>query len=269
MELITENKLIVSLLLFLCLISIKHVVCRFVKRRYKRKGLDKRYLVNNVRNIINLILFVLLIALWSSELQHFALSIAAFIVAIVLATKEIIQCIIGFVYISSSHPFRIGDWIQVNEFTGEVSETDWAKVTLLEVDLSTYSYTGRSVFIPNSQFMVQPIKNLNYMRRYVNHSFHIIRDDDHGIPVNLVEQLYENSTLYCAGFSDVAERYNTLIQNRLDITIPGPEPTVKISTTDIGKIKVSFELFCPTKEAIAIEQKLIADLFNLWRDKTV
>lgn len=265
MEFSVNSKLIFTILLIVCMVVLKIATSGFLKKKYKKKGIDKRYLVNNVRNAFNLILLISLMVLWSNELQRFALSIAAFVVAIVLATKEIIQCFIGFIYLSTSAPFRIGDWIQVNDNCGEVSEIDWAKVTLLEVDLDTYAYTGKTIYLPNSLLMLQSIRNLNYMRRYVNHFFDIVREDKGVIPIDLISQLEAKAVIYCSGFKDVAERYNSLIENRLEVKIAGPEPSVKVSTTDLGKIKVSFSLFCPTEDAIDIEQKLTSDFFAIWQ----
>lgn len=264
MDFTPELKFAFTLAVIVIATLLKFLISTFLRKKYKNKGLDKRYLVNNIKNLITLSVVLLIIFLWNNELQKFALSIAAFVVAIVLATKEIIQCIIGFIYLSTSAPFRIGDWIQVNDTCGEVSEIDWAKVTLLEVDIETYSYTGKTIYLPNSLLMLQSIKNLNFMRRYVNHSFSIVREDKGILPIDLVSALEANAKEYCSGFRDVAERYNALIENRLEVKIAGPEPSVKVSTTDIGKIKVSFSIFCPTEDAITIEQNLIADFFAIW-----
>lgn len=264
MEFNPNLKLMVTIGLIILASILKVVVSNFLKKKYRKKGVDKRYLVNNIRNAINLILLVFLMLLWSNELQRFALSIAAFVVAIVIATKEIIQCFIGFIYLSTSAPFRIGDWIEVNETCGEVSAVDWAKVTLLEVDTKNYAYTGKTIYLPNSLLMLQSIRNMNFMRRYVNHSFTIVREDKGIMPIDLIHSLKQKADDYCSGFKDVAERYNALIENRLDVKIAGPEPSVKVSTTDLGKIKISFSIFCPTEDAIDIEQKLTSDFFTLW-----
>lgn len=239
----------------------KLLIGKYIKQRAVKTDTDRRYLINNIKNLINLLLIVAVFALWTPEIQSFAISIAAFVVAIVLATKEIIQCFIGFIYLSSTNPYRVGDWIQVGDVTGEVSETDWAKVTLLEVDMSSYSYTGRTVFIPNNQLMTQSIKNLNYMRRYVNHSFTLTTDVKSFNPFLVKEYLIQQTQYYCDEFKDVAERYNSLIEKRLEIKISGPKPSIKITTSELGKAKVSFSFFCPTEKAKDIEQQLVCDFF--------
>ncbi|MGJ8692680.1 MAG: mechanosensitive ion channel family protein [Thalassotalea sp.] len=263
-ELLTDKK-ILTLALFIVSIIIKSFLVRYFKKRRHRADKDSRLMVNTLRNIINLSVVILLFILWAKELQQFAFSIAAFVVAIVLATRELIQCVIGFIYLSSTTPFRIGDWIQTGNYTGEVTSTDWIKVTLLEVSQDSYSYTGKSVFIPNSQLMTQPIKNLNYMRRYVNHSFSLVKNDAGINPFIFEQPILDKAKEYCGPFNDVAERYNGLIQNRLDIKISGPEPHIEFTTTDLGRTKITISIFCPTEQARIIEQKLINDFFTLWQ----
>ncbi|SEL27356.1 Mechanosensitive ion channel [Colwellia chukchiensis] len=216
-----------------------------------------------VNNIFTLLVIVLIFNIWSDEIQEFAFSIAAFIVAIVLATREFIQCFIGFIYIISSRPFRIGDWIQVGQHYGEVHSNDWAKLTLLEVNKLDYHYTGKTLYVPNSQLITSVIKNLNFLKRYAMHHFTIVRDDSVN-PFLFLETLHDKANLYCAEFKEVAIRYNQLIENRLDITIAGPEPHIQISTSDIGDTQVAFSIFCPTEKALEIEQKLTADFMQLW-----
>lgn len=258
-----SNKLIVTLLLALTSMTLKLALVKLVRRRAKSKGEDKRDLVNNIKNFLNFVLIVLLLSIWASELQKFALSIAAFAVAIVLATREFIQCVIGFFYLVSTRPFRIGDWIQVGEFVGEVSETDWIKSTLLEVDLRTYEYTGKTLFIPNNKLITSPIKNLNFLRRYATHHFKISRDCSIN-PFEFIDQLKEKAAQYCADFYEVAARYNQMIERRLDVKIAGPEPHISISTSDLGDTNIEFVIFCPTEKAIEIEQQLTKDFMQLW-----
>jgi small-conductance mechanosensitive channel len=231
-----------------------------IKRKSKQ---SRRLKINLVNNIFTLLVIVLIINIWSNEIQQFAFSIAAFIVAIVLATREFIQCFIGFIYILSSRPFRIGDWIQVGKYYGEVHSSDWAKLTLLEVNKYDYQYTGKTLYVPNSQLITSVIKNLNFLKRYAMHHFTIVRDDSVN-PFTFIDTLHEKANLYCEGFKEVAIRYNHLIENRLDISISGPEPHIQVATSELGDTQVIFSIFCPTEKALEIEQKLTADFMQLW-----
>ncbi|WP_395345083.1 mechanosensitive ion channel family protein [Ningiella sp. W23] len=262
-ELVMAHRLISSLLLIVCLISLRHFWVIVVRTRAKKKRVDKRYLISNIKNLINVTLFVLLLSIWITEIQNFALSIAAFAVAIVLATREFIQCIIGFFYIMSTRPFRIADWIQVDGNAGEVAAVDWIKTTVLEVDLKRYQYTGKTLYIPNNKLITSSIKNLNFLRRYVTHHFTITRDEDVN-PYLIIDSLVETAKQQCADFYDVATRYNQIIERRLDVKISGPEPQIEVSTSEIGHTEIRCTIFCPTDRAIEIEQKITAAFMSLW-----
>ncbi|WP_339721444.1 mechanosensitive ion channel family protein [uncultured Paraglaciecola sp.] len=260
---IFENKLILTFsITFLALLT-KYILVKLVRKQAKNKGEDRRDLVNNVKNFLNFVLIVSLFSLWAQEMQKFAFSIAAFSVAIVLATREFINCIIGFFYLVSTRPFRIGDWIEVEQFVGEVSATDWIKSTLLEVDIKTYEYTGKTLFIPNNKLMTSPIKNLNFLKRYATHHFEIVRDQSVN-PYGIIQKVIKNANAYCADFHDVAVRYNHMLERRLDVKIAGPEPQIKVSTTEIGDNVVEVTIFCPTERAIEIQQAITKDFMRYW-----
>lgn len=259
-ELFFDNKMIMTIffttLLFIC----KQLIISIIKRKSKN---GRRVKINMVNNIFSIIMIILVFNIWSDEIQKFAFSIAAFIVAIVIATREFIRCFIGFLYLLSSRPFRIGDWIQVGSYVGEVHSTDWAKLTLLEINKDDYQYTGKTLYLPNSQLITSVIKNLNFLKRYAVHHFTIVRDDSVN-PFEFIDELYEKAISYCEDFKDVAVRYNQLIESRLDITIAGPEPHIQVATSDIGDTQVFFTVFCPTEQALEIEQKLTSDFMAMW-----
>ncbi|MBU2894900.1 mechanosensitive ion channel family protein [Colwellia sp. D2M02] len=259
-NILATHKFFITFVVIVTIFIAKLVAVKLIKRKSKQ---GKRLQINMVNNVVTLLIIVFVFNIWSEEIQKFAFSIAAFIVAIVLATREFIQCFIGFIYILSSRPFRIGDWVQVKDYYGEVHSTDWAKLTLLEVNIDDYQYTGKTLYIPNSQLITSVTKNLNFLKRYAMHHFTIVRDDTVN-PFEFIEELTNQANFYCDDFRDVAMRYNQLIENRLDINIAGPEPHINIATSDIGNTQVIFTIFCPTDRALEIEQKLTADFMKLW-----
>jgi len=250
----------------------------YIVRRYTKRVIrlnqhiehdKKRQRINTVDNIFNLFLVVGFILIWSSELQNIAISIAAFMVALVIATKEFIACIVGTFYRASKRPYQVGDWIRNANYEGEVTDSDWLSTTLFEVDLKggSYAYTGRTTVVPNSVLLVNTVQNLNYMRRYVTHTFSIFRNTDDVNLFAIKEQILERIREYSEHFHEVAIRYNSLIEKRLDIKISGPEPRVRITTTPEGYNVFTVSLFCPTEEAVGIEQKVTEDFMQFWFER--
>jgi len=204
-----------------------------------------------------------LMMVWSSEIQTLAISIAAFMVAIVLATREFIQCFMGFIYYLGARPFRVGDWIQMNNIIGEVVEMDWAKTALLEVDPESFNYTGKHVYVPNSQLVTQTVRNLNFMRRYRLHSFEIVNEPSVNA-YSLLPAFHARAQAHCEYFRDVAERYKGLIERHLEQEFIRIDPEVEIKTNELAKVVVKVSLFCPTAEAHELEHKMCSDWLSLW-----
>jgi small-conductance mechanosensitive channel len=263
-----EHPFLLSLGILLIAYLLKFAISKLVRKTRKRKEQETKHVSHSIRHVINLVTLLGLLFIWSSEIQNFALSIAAFAVAIVLATREFIQSIIGFLYLVSTRPFRVGDWIQIDGNFGEVAEIDWVKTTLLEIDMNTYQITRRTISVPNSKLVVSIIKNLNYIKRYVTHSFSIVRRENYN-GFSIYDALCERANIYCEEFYEVATRYNSSIERKLDAHISGPEPEIRFGTTNIGDFSVHITLFCPTEKALELEHKLTADFLRMWEELKV
>ena len=199
------------------------------------------------------------------ELQYAALSIAAFAVALVLATREFIQCLVGTLYLNSTRAFVVGDWIKVGNCYGEVVESDWFSTNLLEVDIEGkgYGYTGKTLLLPNNHFILNTVTNYNFMRRYVAHSFSLVRDSSTVNVLEAKDYMLTKLELYCRPFHEVAVRYSVLIEKKLGIVLSS-ESTIRVTTNKLGKNVFTVSLFCPTEEAENIEQKLTEDFMEYW-----
>ena len=268
--LLQEHKWLVSILVLVSFLLIRWFCVRLIKRFRKSDELDPKRWVNVVNNLTSLMTIIALIIIWSSELRFIALSIAAFAVALVVATREQIQCFLGALYVAGSRAFSVGDWIQVGSSKGEVVSSDWLTTTLLEVDLDgkSYGYTGRTLVIPNHQFASTVVLNLNFMRRYITHSFELVREDD---PIDVVDArrfLLQRIELYSEPFWQVAERYGALIEKKLGVELNMNQYGVRFITNSTAKNVFQVSYFCPTQEAVEIEQKITEDFMTYWYEKT-
>jgi hypothetical protein len=265
LEFLAQSKLIQTLLVITAVVALRLSLSFIFARRGWPKQ-DARRRINALHNIANLLLVIGVVAVWISELRDFALSIAAFSVAIVLALREVMQCFVGGVYQAGRGSFAIGDWVKIGDQLGEVIDSDWLSTTLLEIDPHGLGngYTGTTLTIPNSVFFSQPVKNLNFMRRYIEHSFSIVRENKGINPFAAKDFIVSRVREHCEAFREVADRYCKLIENRLGVELSGPDAKVAFTTNEIGHDVVTITLFCPREEATNIEQRVIEDFYNFW-----
>lgn len=264
-DLLTEHKSIASIAVVIIIYGLRWLAIRYFRKLPPSEDNTPQRWINATKNTSLFLMVIALAIIWLSELRFVALSIATFAVALVIATRDFIQCLLGSLYQAITRSFVAGDWIQIGNRAGEVISSDWLCTVLLEVDIESpsYDFTGKTLIIPNSQLMGTQVCNLNFMRRYVVHSFSIVRDDEHINLFDFKEALLSKAVEYCQPFQETGERYSGMIKNRLGLDISS-NVSVRISTTNLGKNQFDLSMFCPREQAIAIEQKLMQDFLELW-----
>ncbi|PLC57354.1 mechanosensitive ion channel family protein [Photobacterium carnosum] len=270
MDIITEtftyllaNKLLFTIIIVAIITLVRRIILSQVRGDEFFVTETQRKWMSRTKNGTFILTLVILFILWRSEINEFALSVTAIAVAIVVASKEIILCFTGSIQRASSRSFRIGDWIEVGKICGEVIEHNMMATVIQEIDLhhGQYHYTGKTATLPNSMFFTYPVKNLNFMKRYVYHNFSIVvRDFVNLYP--LLPIMITKIDHHSEDFIDVARRYNSVIEKHAGVDLPGSEPHIHISSSSTGEQIVHFMLFCPTERATHLEQDIRRDFME-------
>ncbi|PSW59562.1 mechanosensitive ion channel protein MscS [Photobacterium kishitanii] len=257
------NKLLFTALIIVIITIARRIVLSQVRGDEFFVTETQRKWMSRTKNGTFIFTLVILFILWRSEINEFALSVTAIAVAIVVASKEIILCFTGSIQRASSRSFRIGDWIEVGKICGEVIEHNMMATVIQEIDLhhGQYHYTGKTATLPNSMFFTYPVKNLNFMKRYVYHNFSIVvRDFVNLYP--LLPTIITKIDHHSEDFIEVARRYNSIIEKHAGLDLPGSEPHIHISSSTTGEQIVHFMLFCPTERATHLEQEIRRDFME-------
>lgn len=256
LTLLTNNQFAGTMIIIVLAVGVRLGVQGYLSRRGDIASDQKRRILSGVRNALFFVLLVALAMIWAPSLRTFALSLTAFAVAIILATKELILCISGSFVKTASAAMRIGSWVEINGIRGEVVDQTIMTTTLQELGKhqDSYEFTGRTIVLPNSIFLTAPVINERFHKRYVYHSFQIVTDssvDFEPIKTAMIAAVKDAMEPE----KEVAGRYQELIENRSGISIHGPEPRTRIESLNDGKVKLVVTAFLPTKRAIEIEQK--------------
>ncbi|ENM5779756.1 mechanosensitive ion channel family protein [Vibrio mimicus] len=257
------HKLLLTALILLGVISVRRIILDNIRGDAPLITEKQRKWMSRTKNGVFTVTLLAMFMLWQSEISEFALSVTAIAVAIVVASKEIILCFTGSIQRASSRSFRIGDWIEVGTVCGEVIEHNLMATVIQEIDLhhGQYNYTGKTATLPNSMFFSYPVKNLNFMKRYVFHNFKIVVPEFVNL-FPLVPVLHEKIEEHFAHFMEVARRYNTVIERHAGVDLPSAEPHIEISSSSTGEQVVHVMIFCPTERANQLEQLIRRDFMQ-------
>ncbi|GJL71318.1 MAG: mechanosensitive ion channel protein MscS [Nitrosomonas sp.] len=250
-------QLIQSCVLITVFLSLRIFLVYLLKRNRAILTERRRQWITTVKNFSWLIIIFGLFAIWWPQLSNFAISIAAVTLALVIATKELILCFSGAMLRAGTGAFIIGDWVEVGPHKGEVIDYDMFSTTLQELDRppNAYSFTGKTIQVPNSVFLSESIKNLNFFKRYVFHRFDIVIEPH--LNIQNIQQWIVAEIERCSGdFIEISRRYNAFIEKRTGVDIPGPEPRVMISTNELAKRVITVIIFCPTEKAGELELQI-------------
>ncbi len=267
-DFLLTHKLLFTALIILMIALLRRLILSKIRGDVAFVSEERRNWMSRTKNGSSALTVLLLFILWQSEIGEFALSVTAIAVAIVVASKEIILCFTGSIQRASSRSFRVGDWIEVGKICGEVIEHNVMATVIQEIDLyhGQYHYTGKTATLPNSMFFTYPVKNLNFMKRYVFHNFSIVVPDFVNLYplVPLMIEKIDERTHY---FHEVAKRYNTVIEKHAGVDLPGSEPHIHITSSATGEQIVHFMLFCPTDKATHLEQDIRSDFMALYEER--
>ena len=242
---LTNEDVVNTVILILIVFILRTLIIRTITVKRKVLSDTRRRWVSIVQNSSILLAGLGLIFIWSPELSTFALSLTAFVVALVIATKEYILCMIGAVYRATSRPFTVGDWIEIQGMRGEVIIEGILTTKLQEVGTGSFRfhYTGRVLTFPNSILLTQTVFNETFRKRFLHHRFTVTIEP--GIdPTKIFDGVVPLIKKNLADTDKVADRYWSMVQQRSQTALPSRDPQVSLGTTDIGKISFSMMKKC-------------------------
>lgn len=250
-----------SIILIAVIIALRALVARFISRSVATAELRLKWMVQS-RNALLLLLLLGLILIWGEELRTLALSIVAIAVAFVVATKELILCVIGTILKTVSRSFELGDRIQIKEFRGDVIDQNLLATTIMEVGPGkiTHQRTGRTLVIPNAMFVSEPVINESFTHDYVFHVFTIPfkREDDwHAAQLAFLESAKRHS----ASYLEEVRRYMNRVSMRRGLEVPSVDPRVTIQVPTAGEIHLIVRVPVKSGERGFIEQSILTDVF--------
>jgi small-conductance mechanosensitive channel len=260
-----DLRLLISLGIVICGILVRWLALRLIRGQGVLSD-TRRWWMITVRNGLSALIVLGLFIVWAPEIEEFALSITAFVVALVIATKELILCLSGTTWARTTRAFDVGDWVEIGGHSGEVVDETLFMTELQEIEKREYRYTGRTVAVPNSLLLTQPVINHNFRKRFLEHEFTLHAPAD-APALSMRDAIAAALNAEAAAFEPIARRYAAVIEKRAGVKLPDPAPTVRIETNLYGIIGFRCALFCPRERAAELEQVAATAMLSTRHDK--
>lgn len=255
---VQSDDIISTLILIVTLLVLQSYLRRKIfKWKFANPQVRVKWLAQ-VRIIVVALMFFGLLFIWGPQLKEFALSVTALAAALVIATKELILCLMGGLLKASNHLFSIGDRISVSDYHGDVIDHTFMSTRLREIGpgQQLHQYTGREVVIPNSLFLTNAVFNESELGPF---SLHIIQ-----VPLDDLTQLdrYEATLIACATelthpYKQEASNSLTRISFQEGVDTPSVEPRVSIRLLEHGRADLYLRVPVPTKRKGRVEQDIL------------
>lgn len=241
------------------------MLSRFLLIRVTMRGAevltkDQRRWIVRVKNTAIVVGILGIVMIWAPQLHTLALSLTAIAVAVVVALKEVILCITAAFVRVTTTPFRVGDWIVLEDQGGEVVDIDAFTLRIQEVDIKggSYEYTGRIITVPNSKIFTANVVNLNFTRR--GHMYRDVTVNIAYADVDPTKLMDDFRSIVRDAYNDHREKASDTIRRAVKKSGVGLAPSehdVGLRTTDLGHYVLSTRLFLPVEKGADIAAQIV------------
>lgn len=255
------EKVIATILLILVGVLLSRLWARYLARA--EISADKRLMhLVWARNVIWSIVSFILFAVWASTIAGFALSLAAVAGAVLIISKELLMCVLGYVYITLVRPFKIGDQIEIGSLRGQVIDIDMFATTLADVGYAG-QLSGKTAEFPNGLLLTSPLKNTALTGDFVLHLFRMPIPEDGVFDLDRIESAALSAVdLATAEWQEQAETHFRRFADENFIELSSGRSKVLWDFSDPEHLMLVVRVACPSTMRLKVEQSVFRDT---WR----
>lgn len=263
----TSRTIATVLALFACL-GVGRLWTRLLERTNSFASPDlKRARLVWMKNFLWSVGTVVVVSIWASKIAGFALSLAAFAGAIIIVSKDLIICILGYFVIGLTKPFKIGQFIEVNGFSGRVIDMDLFFITLVETS-SAKQLTGKTISVPNSLVISTGVRNMSATGEYIIDLYRIT------VPFDCDFKIAESSAISAAesatsSWMVLAEEHFKKIEDVDYIDLPSSRPKVLWEPLDSRGHVLTIRFACPVERRVSTEQEIFRRFWENYKNNFI
>lgn len=163
---VSLSDLLKSIMTLLICLVVSRVVLKLIKKVLAKSSLDERiqkYIAVGMKSILYLLTAIITIGSLGIDMTSLVALLSVASLGVTLAAEDLLANLAGGLVLLSSHPFKIGDFIEVDGVSGTVEEITLNRTKLITAD-------GLLVLLPNKTLADSQVTNYTALgRRRVTH----------------------------------------------------------------------------------------------------
>ena len=250
-------KLGYSIVALVLTLAVRSLLSRLLYRRVEAPEIRRRWL-SHIRNALFVLFVLALLSIWADTIATFTVSVIAVAVALVIATKELLMCLLGSIVRAAGDSFTVGDRVEIGTFRGDVVHHTLLTTVLLELASGTASqqHTGRTITVPNSVFLTTAVTKESSATPYSLHVFVVpVRLD--GRLEDHVHTLLDAANAACAPFLEDVRRHWKRLASLHEVTGSSPDPHVDIHLSYADQVDLSVRIPSPTGRQADLQEAIV------------
>ena len=235
-SIITSSQSVLNLLYIGVALLFIFFISKFLRRTIAEhtENINTRYKLRKSVSFLSYAFFVVIIIfVFKKDIDNFAIAMGVIGGGIAFALQEVIVSIAGWLAITFSSFYNVGDRVKVGSITGDVIDIGILRTTLMECGewVKADQYTGRIVRITNSYIFKDPV--FNYSGNFPFLWDEIAIPIRYGSDVALVEKvLLESANDIIGEYSLAAEASWGILTKKFAVESACVKPSIFIVATD-------------------------------------
>lgn len=259
------TEMIYSVLVILLVVLVRAFVLKWYFRHNQSWEIEqkRRWLVVT-RNVALIAGIMGLLVVWAAQIQHIALSMVAIAAAIVLATKELLMCLLGSLLRSVTQQYSVGDYIEINGMRGRVVDINLLNTLMMQIGPTDMvgQLSGKTISFPNSLLLGHPVERDNILGNFVVHTLDI------PVPIHLdadqiVPRLQTLLEHLCAPYIDSIEHKLEIVQVQKLFITPAARPRVNSVPGDDKVYRIVVRFASPVAKRLEIQQEVLNEFIRI------
>lgn len=235
-----------------------------------RKSIDRRIKENSARYRLKkttrfasyVLIILLLIITFTSEIKYFTISIGLISAGIAFTLQEVILSVAGWFAIFGSNIYKPGDRIEINGIKGDVIDIGVTRTTLMEIGqwVKSDNYSGRIVQISNSFVFKGAVHNYSADFPFVWDEIDI--PIKYGSDITLVNQIIlDAAKKTLLNYAEFAKEHWKIMVSKYLIENANIDSTLTFKLTD-NWIEFNLRYVVDFKKRRTTKNELFKDIFN-------